>query len=347
MPPAPSTSAKPWWWRTATCSRSRRRKGPIACWRASPNCAPADGSARPRDAACWSRPPSPARSGVPIRRRSARSPSKASPARNSPGSPWWPAARSSPSPSVSARWPTAPGCSCSGCTMTPRSRDVPAAQPPWDIFLVAGEASGDRLGAALIRALRGRTGGTARFAGVGGPEMAAEGVASLFPIDDLSIIGFSAIPSRLPKILRLIGVTAAAVVARRPQVLVIIDSPAFSCRVAKRVRATDPTIAIVEYVSPSVWAWRPSRAPALRGYVDHILALLPFEPEVHQRLGGPPCSYVGHPLADEVDELRPNAAEARRRLVAPPVLLVLPGSRRGERQGALGRFPPAGTVIAP
>ena len=126
---------------------------------------------------------------------------------------------------------------------------MPAAQPPWDIFLVAGEASGDRLGAALIRALRERTGGTVRFAGVGGPEMATEGVASLFPIDDLSIIGFSAIPSRLPKILRLIGATAAAVVARRPQVLVIIDSPAFSCRVAKRVRAADPTIAIVEYVS--------------------------------------------------------------------------------------------------
>jgi len=230
--------------------------------------------------------------------------------------------------------------------MTPRSRDVPAAQPPWDIFLVAGEASGDRLGAALIRALRERTGGTVRFAGVGGPEMATEGVASLFPIDDLSIIGFSAIPSRLPKILRLIGATAAAVVARRPQVLVIIDSPAFSCRVAKRVRAADPTIAIVEYVSPSVWAWRPSRAPALRGYVDHILALLPFEPEVHRRLGGPPCSYVGHPLAAEVDELRPNAAEARRRLAAPPVLLVLPGSRRGELKRLLAVFTQAVTLIA-
>jgi lipid-A-disaccharide synthase len=223
---------------------------------------------------------------------------------------------------------------------------VPAAQPPQDIFLVAGEASGDRLGAALIRALRERTGGAARFVGVGGPEMAAEGVASLFPIDDLSIIGFTAIPRRLPKILQLIRATAAAVVARRPHVLVIIDSPAFSCRVAKRVRAADPTIAIVEYVSPSVWAWRPGRAPALRGYIDHILALLPFEPDVHRRLGGPPCSYVGHPLAAEVDELRPNAAEARRRLATPPVLLVLPGSRRGELKRLLSIFAQAVTLIA-
>jgi lipid-A-disaccharide synthase len=223
---------------------------------------------------------------------------------------------------------------------------VPPAQPPQDIFLVAGEASGDRLGAALIRALRERTGGTARFVGVGGPEMAAEGVASLFPIDDLSIIGFTAIPRRLPKILQLIRATAAAVVARRPHVLVIIDSPAFSCRVAKRVRAADPTIAIVEYVSPSVWAWRPGRAPALRGYIDHVLALLPFEPDVHRRLGGPPCSYVGHPLAAEVDELRPNAAEARRRLAEPPVLLVLPGSRRGELKRLLAIFAQAVTLIA-
>src|SRR5262249_59973670 len=116
---------------------------------------------------------------------------------------------------------------------------------------------------------------------------------------------------------------------------------------AKRVRAADPTIAIVEYVSPSVWAWRPSRAPALRGYVDHILALLPFEPEVHRRLGGPPCSYVGHPLAAEVDELRPNAAEARRRLAAPPVLLVLPGSRRGALKRLRAVFTPAVTSLAP
>ena len=207
-----------------------------------------------------------------------------------------------------------------------------------DVFLVAGEESGDRLGAALMRALRERTGGQVRFAGVGGREMAAEGVASLYPIADLPIIGFSAIPRRLPKILRLMRLTVKAVVAKRPHVLVVIDSPGFTQRIARRVRAADPTIAIVQYVSPSVWAWRPGRARAMRAYIDHVLALLPFEPAVHQRLGGPPCTYVGHPLVEQARNLRPNYEEARRRLAAPPVLLVLPGSRAGEIERLLGVF---------
>ena len=100
----------------------------------------------------------------------------------------------------------------------------------------------------------------------------------------------------------------------------------------------DPTIPIVEYVSPSVWAWRPGRARRMRSYIDHILALLPFEPEVHERLGGPPCTYVGHPLAERVADLRPNPAEAERRQAAPPVLLVLPGSRSGEIRRLLDVF---------
>jgi len=207
-----------------------------------------------------------------------------------------------------------------------------------DVFLVAAEESGDRLGAALIRALRDRTAGAVRFSGVGGREMAAEGVASLYSIDDFSIIGFSAIPRRIPKILSLMRFTARAVVERHPDVLVVIDSPGFTRGIARRVRAADPSIPIVEYVSPSVWAWRPGRARVMRAYIDHILALLPFEPEVHRRLGGPPCSYVGPPLADEVTKLRPAAAEARRRLAAPPVLLVLPGSRVGEIQRLLPVF---------
>jgi lipid-A-disaccharide synthase len=199
-----------------------------------------------------------------------------------------------------------------------------------DVFLVAGEESGDRLGAALMRALRERTRGQVRFSGVGGREMAAEGVTSLYSIDDLPIVGFSAIPRRAPKILRLMRFTARTVVERRPDVLVVIDSPGFTRGIARRVRAADPSIAIVEYVSPSVWAWRPGRARVMRAYIDHILALLPFEPEVHRRLGGPPCTYVGHPLAEEVRELRPNAEEAARRQTQPPLLLVLPGSRGGE-----------------
>jgi lipid-A-disaccharide synthase len=214
-----------------------------------------------------------------------------------------------------------------------------------DVFLVAAEESGDRLGAALMRALRVRTEGRVRFAGVGGREMAAEGIASLYPIDDLPLIGFSAIPRRIPKILRLMRFTAKTVVARRPHVLVIIDSPGFTRGIARRVRAADSSIAIVEYVSPSVWAWRPGRARVMRAYIDHILALLPFEPAVHQRLGGPPCTYVGHPLVEQVNNLRPNPDEERRRLALPPILLVLPGSRSGEIERLLNTFAQAVDLV--
>ena len=221
--------------------------------------------------------------------------------------------------------------------MTPVA-PVAGASRVLNAFLVAGEESGDRLGTALMRALRERTSGHVRFAGVGGHGMASEGLTSLFPIEELSIIGFSAIPRRLPAILRRIRETVETAVAQRPDILVIIDSPEFTHRVAKRVRVRAPAIRIVDYVSPSVWAWRPGRARKMRAYVDHVLALLPFEPGVHERLGGPPCTYVGHPLTEEVAELRPNADDARRRMAAPPVLLVLPGSRSGEIQRLLTTF---------
>ena len=206
------------------------------------------------------------------------------------------------------------------------------------IALVAGEESGDRLGAALMRALKHRTAGAVQFQGVGGREMAAAGFASPFPIDELAIIGFAAIPRRLPSILRRIRETAELVVAARPDVLVIIDSPDFTHRVARRVRAAAPSIPIVDYVSPSVWAWRPGRARAMRRYVDHVLALLPFEPAAHRRLQGPPCTYVGHPLLEQLAQLRPNPEEARRRLAEPPIVLVLPGSRGGEIRRLLPSF---------
>ncbi len=198
------------------------------------------------------------------------------------------------------------------------------------IFLIATEESGDRLGAALMKVLRQGLGDAVQFEGVGGRAMAQEGLSSLFPIEELSIIGLAAIVRQLPKILRLIRITAAAAVEAAPDVLVIIDSPDFTHRVARRVRARDPDIPIVDYVSPTVWAWRPGRARAMRRYVDHVLALLPFEPEAYRRLQGPPCSYVGHPLTDQLAALRPDAAEQGRREGEPPVLLVLPGSRRSE-----------------
>ena len=198
------------------------------------------------------------------------------------------------------------------------------------IFLIATEESGDRLGANLMKVLRQRLGDAVRFEGVGGQSMAREGLSSLFPIEELSIIGLAGVARQLPKILRLIRDTAAAVTEASPDILVIIDSPDFTHRVARRVRARDPAIPIIDYVSPSVWAWRPGRARAMRGYVDHVLALLPFEPEEYRRLRGPPCSYVGHPLIEQVGGLRPGLEEQKRRDAAPPVLLVLPGSRRSE-----------------
>lgn len=215
------------------------------------------------------------------------------------------------------------------------------ATGPLTIGIIAAEASGDHLGAALMRALKSGP-QTARLVGVGGGEMVREGLVELVPAQHIAVIGFSLL-SQLPAIFRHIREVSAAVVAARPDVLVIIDSPELTHRIAKRVRKAAPSIPIVDYVSPSVWAWRPGRARAMRPYIDHVLALLPFEPQVHAQLGGPPCSYVGHPLIEQLDALRPNCDEAARRQADPPVLLVLPGSRTGEIRRMTAVF---GEVIA-
>jgi len=214
---------------------------------------------------------------------------------------------------------------------------APQTSWPLSIYLVAAEESGDALGAALAKALIKEV-GAVRLSGVGGHAMATVGIASPFAIDELSIIGLTAIPKRLPKIFRRIRDTALAVVAAQPDALVIIDSPDFTHRVARRVRRLAPSIPIIDYVSPSVWAWRPGRARAMRNYVDQVLAILPFEPTIHAKLGGPPCSYVGHPLIERIGELRPNAEEARRRLADPPLVLALPGSRSSEIRRLAGIF---------
>jgi len=224
--------------------------------------------------------------------------------------------------------------------------------PKRKIFLIATEESGDRLGSALMKVLRQRLGDGVQFVGVGGRTMAREGLETLFPIEELSIVGFAAVIQQLPKILRLIRKTADAVLEAAPDALVIIDSPDFTHRIARRVRATNPAIPVVDYVSPSVWAWRPGRARAMLDYVDHVLGLLPFEPAEYRKLGGPPCSYVGHPLIEQLPSLRPNAEEQKRRDAEPPVLLVLPGSRRSEIRhhldvfgATLGRLQAAGRAF--
>jgi lipid-A-disaccharide synthase len=212
------------------------------------------------------------------------------------------------------------------------------APGPLSLYIVAAEESGDALGAALARALLEHGGEAVRLSGVGGRAMAAAGIVSPFPIEQLSIIGINAIPRRLPMILRRIRETADAIVAARPDALVIIDSPDFTHRVARRVRRAAPSIPIIDYVSPSVWAWRPGRARAMRNYIDCVLAILPFEPAAHQRLGGPSCIYVGHPLIERIAELRPDSQEAQRRRADPPQVLVLPGSRFSEIKRLIGIF---------
>lgn len=201
---------------------------------------------------------------------------------------------------------------------------------PKRVFVIATEASGDNLGAGLMAELRRRLGASVEFSGLGGRAMVAQGLVSLFPVDELSIIGVIAIARRALPLLRRIRETADAAIAAAPDVLVIVDGPEFTHRVASRVRKAAPQIPIVDYVSPTVWAWRPGRARAMRRYIDHVMAVLPFEPEALRRLGGPPTTYVGHPLIEQIGGLRPDAAEAWRRAAAPPLLVVLPGSRRSE-----------------
>jgi lipid-A-disaccharide synthase len=159
-------------------------------------------------------------------------------------------------------------------------------------------------------------------------------------------MGILPVIARLPTLLARISATVEVVLAERPDALVIIDSPDFTHRVARRVRAAWPELPIIDYVSPSVWAWRPGRAKAMRAYVDCLLALLPFEPAAHERLGGPPCFYVGHPLIERLGELRPSPEEAARRAGDPPLIVVLPGSRRSIVGRLLNDFRDALALLA-
>jgi len=205
---------------------------------------------------------------------------------------------------------------------------------PLKAFIVTGEHSGDALGGKLMAAMKARHTGEILFAGVGDSHMAAEGLTSIYPISDVTVMGPLSILPRLPRITRRVYQTVDAAIAMRPDVVVIIDAPEFTHPIAKRIRKRAPEIPIVDYVSPSVWAWRPGRAKKMRPYVDHLMALLPFEPEAHRRLGGPPCTYVGHPLIERIETFRSSdGKELAARLGldrALPVLVVLPGSRSSE-----------------
>ncbi|MEM6499011.1 MAG: lipid-A-disaccharide synthase, partial [Pseudomonadota bacterium] len=202
------------------------------------------------------------------------------------------------------------------------------------VFIVVGEHSGDALGARLMDGLVAAYDGELSFAGVGGELMAERGFKTIFPISDVAVMGPLAILPKLPKIVRRVHQTVDAALRAHPDVVVIIDSPEFTHPIAKRIRKRRPDIPIVDYVSPSVWAWRPGRAKKMKPYVDHLLALLPFEPEAHARLGGPACTYVGHPLIERRDWLNtldPEALRTRLGLSDDRIpLVVLPGSRGSE-----------------
>jgi lipid-A-disaccharide synthase len=220
-------------------------------------------------------------------------------------------------------------------TATRPGNDAPAAAGELRLFLIAGEHSGDALGAKLIAALRRHAAGRrVVLAGVGGEEMEREGFHSDFPISDVAVMGPLSILRHLPRIVRRVYATVERAIGFEPDAVVIIDSPEFTHPIAKRIRQRRPDIPIIDYVSPSVWAWRPGRARKMRGYVDHVLGLLPFEPAAHERLGGPPCSYVGHSLIERGDWLRdldPEPLRARLGLDAKrPIVVVLPGSRSSE-----------------
>ena len=199
------------------------------------------------------------------------------------------------------------------------------------LFLVAGEPSGDRLGGALLAGLRELASGV-EAAGVGGPAMAAQGLESLFPMEDLAVMGAAEVLPRLPLLLRRLRETAAAAAAFAPDALIGIDSPDFCLRAAARVRAVRPGQRVIHYVAPSVWAWRPGRAAKMARVVDHVLALLPFEPP-YMEAAGMTCDFVGHPAAAAPQASPAEVAAIRAELgLAPgqPLLILLPGSRRGE-----------------
>ena len=207
------------------------------------------------------------------------------------------------------------------------------------VFLIAGEASGDKLGAALMNGLKSLRPDVV-FDGVGGPLMEAEGMRSRFAMDELSVMGLAEILPKYRALKARIREMADAIIETRPDVLITIDSPDFCLRVARLVKASSD-IRTVHYVAPTVWAWRPKRAEKMAHYIDHVLALFPFEPPLMQA-AGMDCDFVGHPVvADHV-----ATQEQADALGAGTVVLILPGSRRGEVSRLTDRFGAAAALVA-
>jgi lipid-A-disaccharide synthase len=206
---------------------------------------------------------------------------------------------------------------------------------PIRLFILAGEPSGDRIGADLVRRLR--TQRPVTLVGVGGDALGGEGLHSIYPMSDLSVMGLKDVLMRAPLLLWRIRQTTAAIVAAAPDIVVLIDSQVFCQSVAAQLRKRGYTGKIILYVSPSVWAWKPERAPALKPLYDEVLAVLPFEPAVMKKLDGPLTTYVGHPALEHTSLRASQPARGP--------LLLLPGSRTGELKRHLPVMQAVATIL--
>lgn len=216
---------------------------------------------------------------------------------------------------------------------------------PLHVMVVAGEPSGDSLGGPLMAALSEQTGGAVRYSGVGGPQMEAQGLASIFPMSDLSLMGLAEIAPRIPLLRRRLREAEDHALASQPDAVVTIDSPGFNFRLGRRLRHQGSPL--IHYVAPQVWAWRPKRAEEIAQFLDHLLVLFPFEPPYFQAVHLP-TTFVGHPVIDSGLSLGDGPGFRARHGIDPSdkVLAVLPGSRGSEVQRLLPRFGGALKAIA-
>ena len=199
------------------------------------------------------------------------------------------------------------------------------------IFIIAGEDSGDKLGSAIIHSLREKLDNPPSFVGIGGTAMTNHGLNSIFLMSELSVMGFIEIAYNYKNLKKRLDQTVSAILDEKPDILLTIDSPEFCFRVAKKVKVVNKSIPIVHYVAPTVWAWRPKRARAISNYIDHVMALFPFEPPYFHRVGLS-CDFVGHPIVSEEIATDENIVDLKKEysLSDAPTILCLPGSRKSE-----------------
>ncbi|WP_208436076.1 lipid-A-disaccharide synthase [Bartonella phoceensis] len=222
------------------------------------------------------------------------------------------------------------------------------------IAIVAGEESGDFLGADLVSCLSQQTGCNIHLIGVGGRHLKALGLKSLFDSHEIALIGLGAVLKKLPSLLLRIHTLSKFIAREQPDCLIIIDSPDFTHRVAKKVRILAPSIPIIKYIAPTVWAWRPERAKTMRKFVDHVLAVFPFEEKVMRDLGGPATTYIGHRLLTyppllTVQSERKSQLETKHlcgKKISPSTLVILPGSRNSEIRSLMPVFREAVEILA-